>query len=157
MFPGIWSLNGVGFLLSFYASRMSAFNKLSLAAAVGLHLAFTWFGGHHPRSRSVFILDLLNWTVTTAFAGARLAVIFGKLSARITAESEQQTANHARDQRMAGWTHQHREAELLHDLARQTMDQAQLETQRHRDKIRRAREEHDRLADDLSRAHTILS
>jgi hypothetical protein len=46
----------------------------------------------------------------------------------VAEENEQRTPEHAQSQWMAGWAHQQREAELLHELAGHTIDQAQPET-----------------------------
>jgi hypothetical protein len=152
VFPGLWALNGIGYLLGYYAPRMTPARKAQLAAGLAVHLATTWFGGHHPRSASIFLLDLLNWTATTIIAGAWLASALDKLRNCITIESDKQTAEHAAQQWLAGWGYQHREAELMNDLARHTMERARPETSRHQQKLRKARQEFNRLVDDVRRA-----
>lgn len=152
VFPGIWALNGIGFLVGFYLKRLDPRRKALLAAAVAAHLTVTWRGGYHPRSLSVFALDLLTWTATTTFAGARLAAALARLGSGVVAANERQTAAHAREQAAAGWAAQQREAELLHELAGRAIDQARPRTDQQRDRIREARRQHERLADDLRRA-----
>jgi hypothetical protein len=150
-YPGLWALIGVNYVSGFYASRMVTPLKGLLAGGIAAQLTASWLSSPRPRSSSAFGAELV-WASATLIAGIRLARALGKLSARVAKENERQTSEHAQSQWMAGWAHQHREAELLHELAGHTIDQAQPETRSHLDEIEGARHEHLQLAEDLSRA-----
>jgi hypothetical protein len=152
-YPGTWAFTGISYLLGFYATRMKGALRLALMGGVGTLIATTWLSSRKPRNLSTFAAELI-WSAAAMIGGGRLAVVLAKLSARVAADHEKETREHAADQWMTGWMVQHHEAELIQDKARQTIEQARPETPPHNADVEYARQEFSRLADELAAVAT---
>lgn len=151
LYPGIWALTGIGYIVGFYIPRMSGRLRAVLASGIGAQMLISWFASPRPRSAGSFWGELV-WSAIATIGGHRLAEGLSRLSARVVNENEQGTTEHSQTQWERGWAHQQRESELLHQLARETMDAAGPSNAQHEAMLDAARREYAHLADDIGAA-----
>lgn len=151
IYPGVWAFTGIGYLLGFYASRMTLSQKGVLAAGVASQLGASWLSSVRPRSKLAFAGELI-WVSAAMVGGFLLSGLLDRVTARVAAENEQQTTDHAHEQWLAGWAFQQHKALAMHDLGRRILNQARPENDRQRSKLRDAHAEHRRQATGLRRA-----